>query len=437
MKYILIFLAFLAASAAAQAAPDLAEAERLIKAGKSEAAFKALAPAEFELAGNVDYDYLLGVAALESGRPDRATLILERVLAVDPAHAAARLDIGRAYFALGDYERAKREFTALRQLDAPPAALITIDRYLTAIDERQQQSSTRGSAYVEAGFGTDSNITAGPSQSSIYVPAFGGSLNLNPLSRKVRDNYKQLGLGGEVTHSLNGRVALYAGADLKLRDYGRYDGYDNANGDLRAGVQLSDGKDLYRLNVAYNDYDLAAASYRKTHALGADWRRAIDTRTQVSAFGQVAQLRYAQEALRSNDVDQWMLGGGLVWQPAEADIGVFALSGFAGREVEVDSRADGNKVFFGGRVGAQKTLYGNVDVFASLSVQAGYYKRENILFETVRKDHQYDLMLGSSWRFAPHWSVRPQLTWTRNDSNLSIYDYGRYDVGLFLRRDFQ
>lgn len=437
MKSALIALFLLLPPLTAQAAPDLVEAERLIRAGKPDTAFALLAPAEFELAGQVDYDYLLGVAALETGRPDRATLILERVLAMDPAHAAARLDIGRAYFALGDYERAKREFLALRQLDAPAAAVITIDRYLTAIDERQQQRSTRLIGYVEAGFGTDSNITAGPSQSSIYVPVFGGNINLNPLSRAVLDNYTQLAFGGELTHSLDGRLGVFAGADIKLRDYQRYDGYDYGSGDLRAGVQLSDGKDLYRLSAGYNDYQLAVASYRKTHSLGIDWRRALDTRTQVSAFGQVAQLRYVQQSLRSNDVDQWMLGGGLLWQPAGGDVGVFAASAFAGQEVEVQHRTDGDKAFFGGRIGAQTTILGNVDVFASLSAQAGYYARRNILFETKRRDYQYDLAVGTSWRFAPHWSLRPQLSWTLNDSNLSIYDYGRYDVGVFLRRDFQ
>jgi hypothetical protein len=45
--------------------------------------------------------------------------------------------------------------------------------------------------------------------------------------------------------------------------------------------------------------------------------------------------------------------------------------------------------------------------------------------------------MGANWRFAPLWSVRPQVTVTRNDSNLPIYDTMRYDVSLNLRRDFR
>lgn len=437
MKYILTTLAFLMLSSGTQAEPDLREAELLIRTGKSEAAYASLAPAEFELAGNPGYDYLLGVAALETGRFAQASLIFERVLAVDPAHAAARLDIGRTYFALGDFDRAKRELLAVRELSPPPNAAMTADHYLQAIDERLQPRQTRATAYVEAGFGSDSNLTVGPRQSSVFLPVFGGSFSLNAASRQLRDDYRQTGVGGELTHSLDGRLALFAGADIKLREYRRYGAYDYANADWHAGLQLSDGRDVYRLSGNLNDYKQESDAYRRARSVGGDWRRTLDPRTQISTFGQYTQLRYVPDSLKSNDIDQWLLGGAWIWQPPGGNIDVIALSGFAGQEMEAKTRTDGDKLFVGSRIGAQKTVLGNIDVFSALGYQAGRYSRENILFQSVRKDYQYDLMLGASWRFAPRWSLRPQVSWTRNDSSLTIYDYRRYDLGVFLRRDFQ
>jgi len=52
------------------------------------------------MAGNLDYDYLLGIAALDSGQPDKASLALERVLAVTPDYVGAGSILARAYFAL-------------------------------------------------------------------------------------------------------------------------------------------------------------------------------------------------------------------------------------------------------------------------------------------------------------------------------------------------
>ena len=94
----------------AQSTPDLTKAGALIKAGKAAEALKLLAPHEDAQAGNTAFDYLHGVAALEAGDAARATVALERVLIVDPNHMGARVDLGRAYLALGDTARARNEF---------------------------------------------------------------------------------------------------------------------------------------------------------------------------------------------------------------------------------------------------------------------------------------------------------------------------------------
>ena len=54
-----------------------------------------------------------------------------------------------------------------------------------------------------------------------------------------------------------------------------------------------------------------------------------------------------------------------------------------------------------------------------------------------RKETQYDLGLGLNWRFQRDWSLKPQLTYTRSDSNFRVYDYDRYELMLTLRKDFR
>src|SRR5450759_1837094 len=70
----------------------LRDAEALMKAGRPADAYNLLEPLEFERSGEVRFDYLIGIAALDSGKPDKATLAFERVLAVNPNYAGARLD---------------------------------------------------------------------------------------------------------------------------------------------------------------------------------------------------------------------------------------------------------------------------------------------------------------------------------------------------------
>ncbi|MEQ8662866.1 MAG: hypothetical protein RLW62_18795, partial [Gammaproteobacteria bacterium] len=63
-----LVLACLLAAPAQAASADLEQALSLLGSGQAEQAYELLAAAEEANAGNPDFDYLLGLAALDSGR---------------------------------------------------------------------------------------------------------------------------------------------------------------------------------------------------------------------------------------------------------------------------------------------------------------------------------------------------------------------------------
>ena len=93
-----VLIAFaLAWPVAAAADPATVErAKAALAAGNAKQAYDELAPLQDSLSGQPEYDYLLGVAALDSGRNDEAIIAFERVLALIPNHAGAQMDIARA-----------------------------------------------------------------------------------------------------------------------------------------------------------------------------------------------------------------------------------------------------------------------------------------------------------------------------------------------------
>ena len=105
-------------------------ANALARQGNAAGAFALLEPLEPQRAGEIDFDYALGTAALDSGKPDRATIALERILAVDPNFAGARLDLGRALFAMGSDDLAKNEFETVLGQNPPAAVKPLIEKYL-------------------------------------------------------------------------------------------------------------------------------------------------------------------------------------------------------------------------------------------------------------------------------------------------------------------
>lgn len=88
------------------------------------------------------------------------------------------------------------------------------------------------------------------------------------------------------------------------------------------------------------------------------------------------------------------------------------------------------------RLTFQDSLTDRVGAFFLGGAQLGKYKDFNIAFGDRRKDVLYDLAAGIAWTFAQGWSLRPQLVYIENESNLAIFEYEKTDVSLNLRKDF-
>ena len=88
----------------------LQEAGAHLRKNEFSAAYQLLELLEADRAGDVDYDYLLGVAAVESGNSTRCAFALERVLAINPNHKDARAEMAKVHYLLGEGDAAKDEF---------------------------------------------------------------------------------------------------------------------------------------------------------------------------------------------------------------------------------------------------------------------------------------------------------------------------------------
>src|SRR5436190_6607238 len=127
-------------------------AKRLLERRQAKEAYQLLLPQESARAGDPEFDYLLGIAAIDAGEPERGVFALERVLALQPNNNVARAEIARAYLAMGERDAARREFETVRGQSIPPEAKASIDRFLAAI---AAADVTRVEGYVEFGVGYD------------------------------------------------------------------------------------------------------------------------------------------------------------------------------------------------------------------------------------------------------------------------------------------
>ena len=131
----------------------LEQARALIDNGEAHAAYAILKPLETEQAGEAEFDYLFGLSALDSDHPVEAVFALERVVDSHPDNGPARAELARAYLALGETDDAKSEFKRVSEMDLPPDARQTIDRYMSNIELFHDRTRTRFRPWVLVGVG--------------------------------------------------------------------------------------------------------------------------------------------------------------------------------------------------------------------------------------------------------------------------------------------
>jgi tetratricopeptide (TPR) repeat protein len=416
---------------------DLGLARKLILEGKPAEAYALLEPYEYEQAGNTTFDYLLGLAALNSGQADKASLILERVLVEDPLHAAARVDLGRAYYLLGDMEHARAEFTRAQALHPPPSALTTIRQYMGVIDTPSNKPTTQISGYIEAGPGYNNNVNNATAQNQVAIPALLDiQFTLNPANVKKADSYLGLASGGEVVHPVSSNWSLYAGADLRSREDAKYNQFDYLSLDGRVGASIEINSEQFQVGLAAGQFGIGGTVNRRSRGINAAWRHTYNINNQSVLFGQHNLYRYPDPALASNDFNQAIAGLGWMHIFADGRATVFSTI-FGGNEQATNLRTDGGKSIQGARVTAQASLGEKLDLFASGGLQRGHYDRANGAFLIVRNDRQTDLTVGLIYRYATNWILRPQISLVKNQSNIVINRYDQADISLTLRRDFK
>jgi outer membrane protein len=414
----------------------LRDTDELIKNGKPAEAYVLLEAFEFQLSGAERFDYLLGIAALDSGKPDKATIAFERVLMANPNFVGARLEMARAYYQLGDMLRAKTEFETVLQQNPPEGARVTIRKYLDAIAAREPGKDTLITGYASATVGRDTNVNNSTDQSQIYIPSYTVVATLSPTNVKTADNYYGVASGSEVVHRLNPNWGMYLGADLFQHSYFNQTSFDSLGVDGRAGVMYGDEADRFRAGMLGGTDTLGGSRYLNTGGINAAWGHTLSPSNQLNFFGQYLQYRYANVSLQPDDFNQQAVGTG--WVHVLAD-GKSMLSGsvYYGTETDVGGRVDGGKHFGGLRIGGQAAYSDRTVLFANADLQAGDYSKVNPYFLSQRDDRLYDLALGADWHWDKLWTMRPHLSYARNNSNIVIYSYNRTDFSITLRRDFK
>lgn len=421
-----------ATSLAAEPLAELVARARAL-AQSPAAAYELLAAAEDEYIGDTTFDYALGRAALEAGRPDLATLAFSRVLALDPRHAGALIDTGRAYLALGNPAQARAAFDAVLALDPPPAVRSQVLAYAAqARDARQERLTLRG--FVEASAGRSSNVNQSPAFAQVFVPAFGATFDLASQNVAKADSFAGLAGGLDAALALDGGYALIGGAEFMQRRHRHETDFDLGALGVRGGLAYATRDTLTRAQVVAMRSELGEEPSRDAAALALERIYSLGSGGALSFFGTGGSFRHPPESLRIFDADFATLGA----SAQKLGDGWSVLFGVAtGMENDTGGNPAGDQAKFSLRAGGEKQLAPQLTLAASAAWQLGRYELADPSFLVRREDRRADLELALQYALGGGFSLRVTLGFTEQRSNIAIYSFERNEATAGVRYELR
>ncbi len=415
--------------------PLLDQAAEQMRQHDPAAAYAGLAAVESQRAGDPRYDYLLGVAALDSGHLTRAIFALERVMAVEPGNALARAELARAYLAAGETDSARAELEQVRHTDLPKDVAAAIDRVLGVVDQVAPAPGVRLSGYLELGGGYDSNVNSAANQGEFAIPAFGGLLfSASAESQKQHDWFLSAAGGAEGQLALTPDWKLVAAANLRGNMNRTVHDMNTDLLDTTVALKHTAGVSAQTVALQSNTAWVGAGVYRTANGASAQWQTQMDAVSQASIFMQWSRQEFPGQADRNTD--RSVIGLGYARDVTSVGALVFASTYLADERV----RHAGFEYFghhaAGLRLGVEKSAGDTCVLALEWQHEKRHYGGAEPLFDFGREDRQDDLTARLRWRVRDHWEVVPQFRYTRSASNVVLYDYTRSVFQLSVRREF-
>lgn len=266
-------------------------------------AFYSFKQHESQYAGQPQFDYWYGVAALRQGLPTEAVTALERVVEKQPQHAGARLELVAAYIHLNQFDSAEQELNYLAGLNAPPRAQAAMERFRDLIAQRRTAASKNPNLFtLSLDVGYDSNYLNYPDSFDLFANTILAGLaileadstqytNLRGLAWQ-RWNSKQ---DSFIEASLYGQMRKNSNQEARIFDTHLIHGAVSFGNNIANRNELSFGLEASQLW-------LDGTAYRTHTGLNVRWQIPLDATNEFKLNAAFREFRFHE---RRNDYISW------------------------------------------------------------------------------------------------------------------------------------
>ena len=211
--------------------------------------------------------------------------------------------------------------------------------------------------------------------------------------------------------------------------------FDNSALDLNLGLQYVQNQHNFSVGLQDNHFYLDSARFRHAYGASAQWLYNVDAFNQAGVYGQFSRLDYAGNSITNADRKIVGINAAHAFQGDYKPVMYGSIYG--GREDARETQMDFlSQDVLGLRAGGLLSFSDQWQLSALMSVEQRNNDENQPFFLKKRQDNQYDASLGLSYVPARDWTIKSQIGYTKNDSNIDLYNYNRTVVSVNVRKDF-
>lgn len=416
--------------------PVVRQLDELVARGQYEEAYTLARANLDQYEGEPEFDFLYGLAAMDSGRPTEAVFALERIAYTYPDQQRVKLELARAFYMSNNLPASRQLFTEVLATNPTPNVQTNIRAFLTEIDAREETLRGNFTWFLLSGIGNDSNINSATELGVIPTPI--GDVELSPNGQSIDDSYMDLGGGVSYTQPFSKTSALSASAS-----YTQHNNFSTSAFDLDVLAADLSYAHIVRETMRFSYgaraqfVNLDGESFQDSRSLITSWQRSPGTGWSQGLTGAYSQVRF-DDGINPNasfrDVNQVLLSG--VVSKTSGNF-FHSVSAYIGDESAVRSLGENNAQQFYGIAFSEQFQFRPQHIpYFRISLHRSENQAPDPIFNIEREDDTFSTSLGWVWRANRNINVTTDVTYTENDSNLDLYTYDRVKYQTALRYQF-
>lgn len=312
MKTTILVVAFLVnVQVSANEESNLTQLKEYLLAKKFTQAYDYAKSLEAELAGDLSYDLLSGLAAFGAERYQSAIFSFERVVITDPSSFDGRYYLALSYQKVDNLYAAVTEFETLlaeaMSKSLTPEQLSKVQSQLHRVKKQLVDRRRRWTNDIAFSIGSDSNVNSGSSQDNITLPD-GTVIPLFDSSKKIADESASVQFHSGYQHPLSQFQSLLFDVSAEKKDYVNHDEYNRKmfKVSVKYKHEMSDDSSWY-LGLRTVPLWFSKQKYRTENALTFGWQQPMDNVSQYGLNGLISHVEnFVYEGL---DFNRYQMNG--------------------------------------------------------------------------------------------------------------------------------